>query len=115
MKTLRVRQTSGGVQEIILHGDRRDPEPTYLRIRFPGGEVELVRTSEAGYWAHVYVNTPDHEGWDPAATMGRMTDARLDILDKHTSQADRGDFANPGLYHLAVRVDRAPAKEGGDA
>lgn len=59
----------------------------------------------ADYWIHVRVNDggglaqPD----DPRA---RIVDARLDVRDKSASETNVGDFKNPGLYHLAVRVAR---------
>jgi hypothetical protein len=108
MNKLTIRKAAPDVQEIVLLGDaRRRPEPMHVRLRFPGGELELVRCADGSYWAHVYVATPDNEGWDPNAIMGQLAEARLDIHGEATSQADVGDFEDPGLYHLAVRIERA--------
>lgn len=44
----------------------------------------------------VYVNGVD--------TAGKLSDARLDIIGKNSSDVNIGDFNNPGLYHVAVKV-----------
>jgi hypothetical protein len=36
----------------------------------------------------------------------RIVDARLDILGRHTSEVDTGEFVSDGLYHMAVRIAR---------
>lgn len=96
---------------VYVTGDPRNQEPAHVRIVFPGGDVELVRArdgEDADYWVHVRIEDADSEsvrlGESPAH---RITDARLDIRDKPASKCDAGDFANPKLYHLAVRVTRA--------
>lgn len=37
---------------IIVEGDKRNPEPMHLIIKFPGGNIELARCSDGSYWAH---------------------------------------------------------------
>jgi hypothetical protein len=42
---------------IELLGDKtRRPEPADHIIEFPGGAIELSRTSDGNYWAHIIVN-----------------------------------------------------------
>jgi hypothetical protein len=42
---------------IELLGDKtKRPEPAQHIIEFPGGAIELSRTSEGDYWAHVIIN-----------------------------------------------------------
>lgn len=116
MKKLTVRQEAGGVQTITLKGDAKKygAEPDTLRVRFPGGEFEIVRTSDDDYWAHIYVNSPENEGWDPAAIMGQVSEGRIDTHDatldlgKHTK---RGlDLLDENVYHVAFRVVRRATK-----
>ena len=38
---------------IIVAGDKRNPEPSTLVVKFPGGHIELARCSDGTYWAHV--------------------------------------------------------------
>lgn len=40
---------------IEFKGDRRKPEPRTAVIKFPGGHVEVTRTSDGKYWAHLEV------------------------------------------------------------
>jgi hypothetical protein len=47
----------GAPRLIELLGDKtRRPEPATHIIEFPGGAVELSRTSDGNYWAHIIVN-----------------------------------------------------------
>ena len=40
---------------VLIEGDRRNPEPSTLIVKFPGGHVEIARCSDDTYWAHVQV------------------------------------------------------------
>jgi hypothetical protein len=102
MKRLKVTDFGDTVQGVKLKGDRRNPEPESFRVQFPGGDVDVVRTTDDEYWVHVRVNRPDHAIEDEP--LGRIVDARLDLLNKHASETKVGDFNNPNLYHLAVRI-----------
>ena len=101
------------VAVVAITGDPRRQEPQGVRISFPGGEVELVRAVDgegADYWVHVRVVKPgDSEVVVDGATPAILTDARLDIQGRHTSEVNVGDFGDPRLYHLAVRVTREPS------
>ena len=101
---LRVQQFSDYVHGVELFGDRKRPEPEYFRVRFPGGDVDLVRLDDGSYWVHVRVNRPDDGGNPQERIFAQITDARLDVRGKHAAETDAGDFKHPGLYHLAVRV-----------
>lgn len=58
---------------IMISGDVRNPEPSTLVIKFPGGHVEISRCSDNTYWAHLEVVSPanvvdsrvehNHEGY----------------------------------------------------
>lgn len=90
MKKLTVKQDGEEAQAIHLTGSRRSPEPTYVRIYFPGGDVTVARTAIADpdrpdYWVHVSVNTPD-DGGDPDRQMAVFSDARADRTDRHASE-----------------------------
>jgi len=110
-KHLRIKRMGDNVLGVELEGNPKKPEPIHFRVEFPFGDVDIVRTTDDDYWVHVRVNHPD-DGDEPYRTMGRVTDARLDIKGKHASECDAGDFADENLYHLAVRV--APRQPSGD-
>lgn len=38
---------------VKFEGNRNNPEPSTAVIKFPGGHVEVTRTSDGRYWAHV--------------------------------------------------------------
>ena len=107
MKTLKVKHMGDVVQGIRLRGDKRNPEPESVRIAFPGGDVDVVRTTDGEYWVHVRVDSAeDAKASGGERVIGKLVDARLDVRSKHASECDAGDFAHPDLYHLAVRIAR---------
>jgi hypothetical protein len=69
-------------RQITLFGDKtRKIEPATHIIEFPGGAIELSRTSDGNYWAHIIVNRdfalPDEiEGLEGA--YGNIVDSRMD-------------------------------------
>ena len=58
---------------VEFKGDKRNPEPSTGVIKFPGGHVEVSRTSDGKYWAHIETVDPknvvdgridySYEGW----------------------------------------------------
>ena len=72
----------GAPRLIELLGDKtRRPEPATHIIEFPGGAVELSRTSDGNYWAHIIVNRDfalpgDIEGMEGA--YGEIVGSRID-------------------------------------
>lgn len=107
MRRLKVVDFGTEVQGVRLEGDRRNPEPESFRVTFPGGEVDVTRTSDDDYWVHLRVyENEDAVLTDGERVPGQVVDARLDIRGKHASETAVGDFDHPGLYHLAVRVMR---------
>jgi len=104
VKRLVVQDFGSKVQGVRLCGDKRNPEPESFRVAFPGGDVDVVRTTDGQYWVHVRVNRPEDANDGPGFVIGKLVDARLDVTGKPASDCDAGDFAHPGLFHLAVRV-----------
>lgn len=82
---------SSDATTVIVEGDRRRPEPTYVIVKFPGGHVEVTRCDDGTYWAHI----------------GRPDDR--DNLVIHDSRIDyqfplgTGQLAGP-VNHIAVRI-----------
>ena len=70
---------------IIFKGDKSKPEPSTGIIKFPGGYVEVSRTTDGSYWAHMLVDDPksvinsridyDHLGW--VETQGNIPDVPM--------------------------------------
>jgi hypothetical protein len=106
---LKIQQYGENAMGVDLKGDTRQPEPIHFRVSFPGGEVDITRlTDGSGYWVHVIANNPERSDLVPDEFVpAAITDARLHMLTKHSSEADLGDFANPGLYDVALLIKRA--------
>lgn len=100
---LRINRRGTDALGVTLEGDRRKPEPGTFLVTFPGGEVEITRTSKGDYWVHLAVG---QEG-----NPGRIVDARLDAAGKHASDMNQGDFDDPALYHVAMRVIRTNGED----
>lgn len=94
---------------IRITGDVRNQEPEAVRIVFPGGDVEVTRATDGpgcDYWVHVRMNRPEDVLTREGAALGFLSDARLDQTDKHSNEANLGDFGRRELYHVALRVSR---------
>lgn len=77
-------QLAKAPKRIQLLGDKtKRPEPAQHIIEFPGGAIELSRTSEGHYWAHIIVNrrgsVPDCDGLKSATAT--VVDGRVDMAD----------------------------------
>lgn len=91
---------------VELTGDpKKQPEKPHFRVAFPGGDIDIARTTDGEYWVHVNVNRVENGGYEPESDTGRITDARLDIHGKSTTEADLGDFGHEGLFHIAFKIE----------
>lgn len=115
MKLLPVERFGETVQGIRLRGDPRSPEPESVRVRFPGGDVDVIRCDDGGYWVHVRVDSEQDVREERAEVAGRVVDVRVDyrrergaaLAASHVeAQMQPIDIVKPGPYHLAVRIRR---------
>lgn len=71
-----------GPKRIELLGDKTvRPEPATHIIEFPGGAIELSRTSDDNYWAHIIVNRDFALGQDAqgmVSSLGEIVGSRID-------------------------------------
>lgn len=104
MRKLQTVNFGTEVQGVRLQGNPKNPEPEIFRVAFPGGDVDVTRTTNNEYWVHIRVNTERDIVGNDDLVVGKLVDARLDIEGKHASETNAGDFADPKLYHLAVRI-----------
>lgn len=85
-----------------LRGDKtKKPESAQHIIEFPGGAIEVSRTGDNEYWAHIIVN----RGWGDGDSDG-MTSARGEVVaSRIDSPAGVLDIPNADtLTQIAVRV-----------
>lgn len=89
---------------INLKGNPKNPEPTTHIITFPGGSIELSRTSDNEYWVHMAV----HKGQiikdiDNMSLKGTVVDARVDRIYPFGSSSE--EFPNlDQIQHIAIRI-----------
>lgn len=80
-------------KKIVLLGDKtKRPEPAQHIIEFPGGAIEVSRTSDGNYWAHIIVNRDylldDCEGMRRA--FGEIVGGRIDADNGVNQIPDHG-------------------------
>lgn len=108
MKKLSIHQLGTDVQGVILDADPSSPEPIHFRVVIPGGDVDIVRTTDGDFWVHIRVNS-EEDLLARNVPVGKICDARVDIKGKHAAECNAGDLGHPDLYHAALRV----TKKGG--
>jgi len=68
----------------VLHieGDPKNPEAAHAaKINFPGGNVNVTRTSDGKYWVHICVNRPGTGFFIPGETIpGKFVGGRMDVV-----------------------------------
>ena len=88
--------------ETVLLGDPDiRPEKPYTIVRFPGGNVEIARTSDGNYWIHVAVRGA--LGDKP----GEIVNARIDFASRYGDEANallRQEIARGDVEHIAFLV-----------
>jgi hypothetical protein len=88
---------------ILLKGDPKKPESAQHIIKFPGGSIEVSRTSDNEYWAHIEVykgNVLDENVRESAN--GTIVASRLDYDHPKCEILEIPDADQ--LIHLAVRI-----------
>lgn len=91
-------------KRIELLGDKtKRPESAEHIIEFPGGAIELARTSDGNYWAHIIINrnwaSSDHGG--RLSAIGEVLDARL---GRDYPDGVSGIDQHEGLQQIAVLI-----------
>lgn len=98
--------------QVTLFGNPKNPEPGTVTIAFPGGEVEVTRTTNDEYWVHMITHSHRDEREskenDRPLKAGKFIEARLDAVGCSVGCLENlGDFAHPKLNHVALRVGLA--------
>jgi len=85
---------------IRFNGDPRHPEPSTGAIIFPGGRVEVTRTSDGGYFAHSSVD--DHADVESS----RIDYSREKWLKNGIPDVPDAQF----IEHIAIKVRKGGSK-----
>jgi hypothetical protein len=101
--TSKVYQLGKAPKRIQLFGDqKRQAESAQHVIEFPGGAIELTRTEDGDYWAHIVVNRNEviEEADGLVSALGEITDSRI---DSSTGVIDVPNYENVTQVALRIR------------
>ena len=90
-----------GQTNVLLGDPNVKPEKPYTIIQFPGGHVEIARTSTDEYWVHV---TTRHDIDTKAAT---IVNCRIDCDGRYADDANatlKSEIAQGDVSHIAFLV-----------
>jgi len=92
--------------KIQLLGDKRKPESAQHIIEFPGGAVEVSRTTDGNYWAHIIIN----RGWSDndcdglRNAVGKIVAGRIDTDEGVCEVSNHNNISQIALLIKPVRV-----------
>ena len=77
--TCSVHQLGKAPKKIQLFGDKKKPEPAQHVIEFPGGAIEVTRTTDGNYWAHILINRDwaDSDQAGKQSALGEIVGSRI--------------------------------------
>jgi len=97
---------------ILVKGNPKSPEPQTTAIKFPGGQVEVTRTTDNLYWVHISMD-------DDAAVKDSRIDFKFEEYQERVQKRLKEDgkvIANIVDYdkvqHMALLVDGVYKEEG---
>ena len=95
---------------IILEGNKNNPEKQTTTIQFPGGYVEVTRTTDNNYWAHIKVNNPNFDGYVlPEAGVLREKYGNIERIRVDTINGVKS-LEIPDTDHFAVLISTGNSK-----
>ena len=84
---------------LTISGNKERPEAAHAgMIEFPGGNVNVTRTTDGNYWVHICVNRPGGGFVIPGETPTAIIDGRLDLI------GDGVKTIKPNADHLAFLI-----------
>lgn len=104
--TCRVRQLGKGPKRIELLGDKtKRPEAAQHIIEFPGGAIEVSRTTNGNYWAHIIINRGDvsEDADGLVSARGEVIDSRIGREYPHGVAGIEG---SANIEQIAVLIRR---------
>jgi len=93
----------------IYRGKKTKREPEHHEFIFPGGNINIQRTSDDDYWVHIVVNKGQVLDDIPSRSKpGKFVDSRVDLLFEETQQQSVIPINNvENAGHIAVRISTA--------
>jgi hypothetical protein len=93
---------------MVFKGDKKTPEPSTGVIKFPGGNIEVTRTSSGSYWAHISINRED-DGYEEGVIEGFAVNSR--VAYKYEAGQRHGIKDIPEvdqITQIAIEIGREP-------
>ena len=109
--TKALKQTRNGEWTVLhMEGNPKRPEAAHGgMIEFPGGNVNVTRTTNGDYWVHILLNKEGRGLFIPEATIeGMVIDARVDSINPVKHLKDVGHLNDPDTDHFAVLIKPLP-------
>ncbi len=104
------------VNTFKIKGDPKNPEKAQTILLFPGGALELTRTSDNEYWAHIMVNSEGQVDPDIGYVNtkgGKVVDARLDYNFENPPREQEIIPDLDKLKHIAIKITTDPTPRRG--
>jgi len=95
------RAKIGGTTRLLGDPSMKLEKP-YTIIKFPGGSVEVTRTTDGDYWVHVAVSQDF-----PSDPVARIVDARLDAKARYADEINemlKSEVMLGDVEHIAFLV-----------
>jgi hypothetical protein len=110
---LKIKKAGSNASEVTLKGDPKSPESSTFLVKFPGGCVEISRTTQGDYWVHVRPYQPDDSVViEKIREAGEVVDYRLNLHPNSPDwnrAIDDSEFHGPpsdDVQHMAVLISR---------
>lgn len=100
--TCKIHQFARAPKLIELLGDKKRPEPAQHVIEFPGGAIEVSRTENGDYWAHIHI----HHG-QPVDDCEGLVSECAEVIETRFLHDSKGFLEVPekaGISQIAVLV-----------
>jgi hypothetical protein len=91
---------------IVFKGSKNTPEPSTGIIKFPGGHVEVSRTSDGCYWAHIQINQKNSDEFE---ITGCIKESRIDYTHEGYLKNNMNIPSIPAeefIQHIAVKIGK---------
>ena len=91
-----------------VFGDKATPEPEHHEFRFPGGTVNIQRTTGDEYWVHIQVVLPHQKVAEvkSLSKVGTIVEGRMD--DQYGVEA----LNTENINHIAILISTEEHDDG---
>lgn len=88
---------------LIIEGNKSKPEPSTVVVKFPGGNIEVSRTSTGTYWAHLTISDTDYDPVTDKPNRGIIVDSRINRTNMGVARIPDCDI----ITDIAIEVQKS--------